>query len=96
MDPDEVGWIEFDTFQEWFASTDGKIQAVRSKAELWRRTTEQFQEAALLEQKEMVHRIRWMDKRLQEHVAEWAELMGLLKKKYVNGRWFSVIYVVRF
>jgi hypothetical protein len=73
---------EFDAFQQWFTDTGGRIAAVRTKAELWRRTTEQFQEAALAEQKEMQRRISFMDKRLQQHVAEWAELMTLLRAKY--------------
>eukprot|EP01043_Picozoa_sp_COSAG02_P032837 COSAG02_NODE_2211_length_9495_cov_3.415842_12_plen_87_part_00 len=61
------------------------MQAVRSKQELWRRTTEQFQEAAFAEQKEMARRIKYVDKKLQQHVREWAEIMDLFRKKYGVG-----------
>ena len=79
--PGSVGQ-EFEEFSDWFADTDGKVQAARDKSELARRTTEQFQEALFDEQQEMARRIKHVDKQLQAHVSEWAEIMALLRAKY--------------
>jgi hypothetical protein len=70
---------------DWFLLTDGKVQAVRSRQELWRRTTEQFQAAALAEQTEMSRRIKYLDRRLQQHVREWADIMDQFRTKYGDG-----------
>ena len=78
-------WVpvqEFEDFQSWYLATEGKVQAVRSKAELAQRTTEQFQEAARMEQKEMSRRIRSLERKLRAHVSAWAEIMALFRKKY--------------
>ena len=76
---------EFEEFSDWFADTDGKGQAARDKSELARRTTEQCQEAVFDEQQEMARRIKHVDRKLQAHVMEWAEIMALFRAKYGTG-----------